>query len=176
MNLEIVKSKSVLEMITVAHEFCLFTESIEKQTQENILHYYHKICPLLYLKGSLLPDIVVEDNSHAERFVTEEQWESILQSLQSKLNGKDVFYFKEDCFSGSETALKVSLSEFIADIYQDMKDFVLLFQKNVLAAKENALYECKQLFISHWGLRALEVPKSIHQFTLKIDSQDDLVL
>ena len=131
MNLEIVKSKNVLEMLTVAHEFCLFTESVEKHTPQDILHYYHRICPLLYLKGVLMPDIVLEDNSASERFVNEEQWEAIFTTLQTKLKGNDLFYYIEDSISGTETSIKTSLAEFIADVYQDMKDYVLFFQKNV---------------------------------------------
>ena len=176
MNLEIVKSKSVLEMITVAHEFCLFTESVEKYTQEDIFHYYQRICPLLYLKGVLLPEIEIEDNSNAERFVNEEQWESIYKSLQSKLGKQDVFYYVEDILQSPETSIKVSLSEFITDVYQDMKDFVLLFQKNLLAAKENAVFECKQLFNHHWGIRALEIPKTIHQITTQNSIPDEVII
>ncbi|MEI8202168.1 MAG: DUF5063 domain-containing protein [Bacteroidota bacterium] len=172
MNLEIVKSKNVLEMLTVAHEFCLFTETVEKHKTEDIFHYYHRICPLLYLKGVLLPEIEVEDNAAAERFVNEEQWEAVFTTLKNKFGKDDVIYYIEDSISGTETSIKSSLAEFIADVYQDMKDFVLLFQKNLLAAKENAVLDCKQLFITHWGLRTLEIPKAIHQITFNIQKDE----
>ena len=122
-----------------------------------------------------MPDIVLEDNSASERFVNEEQWEAIFTTLQTKLKGNDLFYYIEDSISGTETSIKTSLAEFIADVYQDMKDYVLLFQKNLLAAKENAVFDCKQLFISHWGMRALEIPKAIHQITFKNSISDEII-
>ena len=43
-------SRNVIEMITVANEYCLFLEGIEKYTKDDIISYFQKICPLLYLK------------------------------------------------------------------------------------------------------------------------------
>mgnify|MGYP000892565234 CR=1 FL=1 len=37
------QSKSVLEMITVAHEFCLFMEKVNSYEKEDVLNYFQKI-------------------------------------------------------------------------------------------------------------------------------------
>ena len=91
-NLELLKSRNTLEMLTVAHDFCIFTEDVEKKNKQQILEYYQKVLPLMYVKGALLPDIEVEDASAMERYVTAEQWQEIFQNLEEKMGKEDVFW------------------------------------------------------------------------------------
>ncbi|MBT4466892.1 MAG: DUF5063 domain-containing protein, partial [Lentimicrobiaceae bacterium] len=56
-NDDITLSKQVIEMATVANEFCYFVENIEKKEKEIVLEFMQRILPLLHLKGSLLPEI-----------------------------------------------------------------------------------------------------------------------
>jgi hypothetical protein len=157
---ELVFSRKVMEMITVANEFCIFIEECEKYERIQILAFFEKIIPLLYLKGSLLPDIVVSDESANQRFVTEEEWETCCNRLKQKLSKADTFYSNET--PGVKECVKYSLAEQITDIYQDMKDFILLYQVNTMAARENAVFSCKLFFENHWGYRAIRAGYAIH--------------
>ncbi len=159
---DITLSKPVIEMATVANEFCYFFETIEKKNPETILNFTQRILPLLYLKGSLLPDIQPQDPEANERFVTEEQWERIFTTLREIFAKNDEFWFIDSQHINETEPLKASLSENIADIYQDMKDFILLMQKNTLAARENAISECRLLLANHWGYRIGNIFTQIH--------------
>jgi hypothetical protein len=158
-NLTILKSNHVLEMIRVAHEFCVFTEDISHRDFTEVLSFYQKILSLLYVKGSLLPAIEVSDEQFNERFVTEEHWENVFINLQTILGKEEVFTVIDQ----NQELQKASLAEHIADIYQDLKDFVVLFQNNRLAAKENALAELRRFFPVNWGLRITAAMPAIHQ-------------
>ncbi|MEI6765430.1 MAG: DUF5063 domain-containing protein [Bacteroidota bacterium] len=158
-----VQSRTVLEMLTVANEYCLFIEDADKFTKEYMLSYLQKVLPLLYLKSSLLPDIEVDDTMPGERFVTEEEWEIAFQRIKSKLGVDDRYIYLARRSATETETRKGSLSENFTDIYQDMKDFILLYQKNTLSAQENAVHDCKLLFESHWGARALNALAAIHQ-------------
>ena len=59
---------------------------------EEVLQYYAKICPLLYLKGAILPEVEADEDYFSERFVNEDQWENIYNSLLTVFPGKDDFY------------------------------------------------------------------------------------
>ena len=59
---DIVYSKNVIEFITVVNEYCLFIEKAENYSKDDIIQYMLKICPLIYLKGALLP--TGEENEH----------------------------------------------------------------------------------------------------------------
>jgi len=167
---QLVYSKGVLEMITVANEYCLFVESAEKYSKEIILDYLQKICPLLYLKGSLLPDIKISDENANERYLTEENWLKIFNILREKFDNSDEYWeLLEDEIEGVKP-IKARLSDNFADVYQDLKDFILLYQKNTIAAKENAVMECKKQFGNHWGERIIKAHKIIHDIIYKESS------
>ncbi len=170
---EPVYTKNVLELITVAHEFCLFIEAIEEYTKEDLLQYLQKICPLLYLKGTLLPLVSVLNEEANERFVTEEQWEKIFLNLSNKLHPDDEFWYIDTKLNPDHDPIKASVSDNLADVYQDLKDFVILYQKASKDAKENAVSACKILFESHWGERILKVQRIVHNLLYKnIDTED----
>ena len=157
-----VYSRNVLEMLAVANEYCVFVEQADDATTDDLCGFFQKICPLLYLKGALLPVIEPANPEANERFVTEEKWEMVFNSLRAKFQPSDEFWFADAAFEESPEILKASLAEHFTDIYQDLKDYLILYQKNSVAAKENAVAECRRLFASHWGIRISNVQKPLH--------------
>jgi hypothetical protein len=155
-------SAPVIEMLTVANEYCLFIDRIEKFPSDELYPFTQKLLTLMYLKGSLLPEIEVEDNEANERFVTAEQWEGIFSILREKFGSDDEFWVLDLEGPDDTTPIKASLSELLCDIYQDMQDFIMLYQKESRAAKQNAASECKSLFLSHWGIRVVDILKVLH--------------
>lgn len=168
-NEDLTTARPVLEMLTVANEYCLFFEKADTFQADEILHYYRKIAPLLYLKASTLPVIPVADESFAERFVTEEQWEHVFKTLREKFGDDDVYYTLDH----NQDSQEVSLSDNMADIYQDMKDFVMLYQKGTLMARENAVYQAYQLMITRWGPALIDALKTCHVKVFKNLSNDN---
>jgi hypothetical protein len=167
-------SASVIDMFTVANEFCIFTEKAENYNPEEVLQYYVKICPLLYLKGAILPVVEPDEDYFGERFVNEDQWENIYNSLKSVFPSKDDFYTLS--YENTDNIpLKASISEHLADVYQDLKDFVLLYQKNLIYAKQNAVFECRKLFISHWGGRIAALLPALHVIAFPDQPEDELL-
>lgn len=160
---ELVYSKSVIEFLTVAHEFCVFTEKTETFSQDDVLNYYQKILPLMYVKGSLLPAVANHDDIIAERFVTEEQWENVFQILHEKFAEGDSYPSIHKNDYNEWVPVTASIADNLSDVYQDMKDFVMLYQKGTQHAKENALNECRKLFSRRWGIRAIKAQMAIHR-------------
>lgn len=156
---DLTQSRVVIEMLTVANEYCLFFEEAEKYEPTDILTYFQRLAPLLYLKGSLLPAVDVSDEAFAERFVTEEQWEDVFKTLREKLGPEERYYIHDHNYDTQEA----SLADNIADIYQDMKDFVMLYQKNTEVARQNALVQVRGLFPGHWGPILLQAMIAVHR-------------
>lgn len=155
-------SKNVIEFLHVAHEYCLFTEKASGKSRAELFDFFQKIGPLLYLKGRLLPDINPEYPESAERFVTEEEWQDVFNIFRSIMIDDDEFYHI-DYEEGIEyEPIKGSLSENFTDIFQDLKDFILLYRKDSAAARQNAVYECKTLLEVRWGHKLLANLRYIH--------------
>jgi hypothetical protein len=155
-------SRKVLEMLTVANEYCLFIEKADDYSIEDLLNFLQKITPLIYLKSVLLPEIEVTDDGAVEHYVTEEQWENLFNKLYIKFGEKDQFFFIDLHEKSHTDPVKGSLAECFTDIYQDLKDFVLLYQNPLKAFKENAVKECQRLFETHYGYRLLNAQSAIH--------------
>jgi hypothetical protein len=157
-----VLSRKVLEWVTVANDFCLFMERCGDYTKADILGYLQKVLPLIYLKASLLPQVNVENEDATEHFVTEEQWENLFTLLRSRFGEDDLYFFRDHHEKMNSDPVKASLSENLADIYQDIKDFLLLYQKPLKAARENAIRDCRNLFETRFGYRLVNSHARIH--------------
>lgn len=161
-----VYSKNVLEMLMVANDYCTFMAKAETYSKQQMFDYLLKVAPLLYIKGSLLPDITVQNPDAGEKFLHEEEWEALFTTLRKVFKKDDEFWFIDNSNFSDNTPIKASLSESFADIYQDMKDFVILYQKSSLDAKENAVFELKKLFDTNWGYRIVNAQKTLHYLNL----------
>lgn len=156
---------NILEMLTVANEYCLFIEKAHEYSKDDIVNYMYKVLPLIYLKGQLMPEIEVENDKANEKYVTQENWEILFNDLKSKLLKDDSFwYINENEFIDTEIS-QGSIAECLSDIYQDLKDFIILYQKNSIHAKQNATFNCKELFKRDWGYKTLIVQKALHHIT-----------
>jgi hypothetical protein len=155
-------SRKVIDMLTVANEYCLFIEKAEDFTKEEVFQYTQKLLPLIYLKASLLPVIPVHDENAAEHFVTEEQWENLFNTLSIKFGNDDIYHFIDLNEKSHSDPVRASLAENLTDLYQDLKDFVLLFQKPLRISQENAVRDCKNLFETRFGYRLVNAQQAIH--------------
>lgn len=154
--------KSVNDLVMTAGRFCRFIEDIVEYNNEQAFEFLNKILPVLYIKGNILPMVQSCEEEMIEHFVTEESWNKVLLSLKEKFGELDAFSIVNND-KAEEEITKVLLSEFIADIYQDLKDFLLLFGKNTKTTQECALYECKRLYIERWGLKIPYIMTELHK-------------
>ncbi|MCF8365392.1 MAG: DUF5063 domain-containing protein [Bacteroidales bacterium] len=158
---EAVYSPFVLEFLAVAQKFCLFIEEVEKYNKEQIFDYMHKALPLLYVRGSVLPAVIPDNFDANEKYVTEEQWQNTFNTIRQILLKEDEFWFLENDNPLNE-AVKGSFADSLTDIYQDMKDFIILYQKPLRDAKKIAVWEILELFKAHWGFRVVNLLKVMH--------------
>ncbi len=167
-------SKNVIEFITVANEFCSFLERSESLETPDFLGSLQKILPLLYLKASLLPEFEFEAEDGLEKFVSEMDYNQIQQKILRHTGANDDY--QEVFLSGmqfSESALTASISENVADIYQEMKDLVMSFRMLNDEVMEQAVWECKNNFSQLWGQALVNCLRAIHNLIYSENTQDE---
>ena len=167
------QKKQILEILTVANEYCMFVEKSYDYSKEEILQYLQRMGPLLYLKGSLLPELEVENPEFIERFVTEEVGENIFNEIRNKFGKDDEFWFIDESVFNDDEITKGSMAECLTDVYQDLKDFVFLYSKNTGDSIINSVSECRRLYQTNWGFKILRVQKNIHYLLYKHLIEDD---
>jgi hypothetical protein len=159
-------SKNVIEFITVANEFCSFLERSDVMESSVFVGGLQKLLPLLYLKGSLLPDFEFEVDDELEKYVTEVDYSLIQQKILAHTGAGDDY--QEVFIQGmqfSETALTASISENVADIYQDMKDTIMSFRTLNEVVMEQAIWECKTNFVQIWGQKLVNCLRAVHNLS-----------
>lgn len=152
--------KNVLEMITVTNDYCMTLKKVELMHRDQLVDYLIRVLSLLYLKGTLLPKIKVANPDRNERFFTEEEWETLFNEVRKIFGKQDLFWYFDP--EHSDEPIKGSIAEHIADIFQDLQDFLTLYQVNSIDAKENAVHEIQSLFYSNWGRKTLLLLLPLH--------------
>ena len=161
--------RQLIELFTLAGEYCLMVENAEQHSKEELLEFFGKISPILYVRGLLFPAVEEPEEEGDERYVTEEQWENAFNSLRNKFALDDPFRYTDPCQPESDEVIYGSLAELIADVYQDMKDFSWLMTKSLQVARDYAAFNIKQWFLSNWGHKLLLAQLVIHSRFLNPD-------
>jgi len=160
-----VYSRNVVEFVAVANEFCKYAEHAGELKGDEILKILQRILPFLYLKASLLPSLEPFFEDGNEKFVTEQIWLGIKEALRDKFGTADDFLeVFDEKMNDSDVPVIASISENIADIYQDLKDFLLLYQTGTAEVMNDAVWECKLNFENYWGQKLTNSLRAIHKF------------
>lgn len=160
-----VYSRNVVEFVAAANEFCKYQEHATEIKGEEMLRILQRILPFLYLKASLLPSLEPYFEDGNEKFVTENDWIRIHDTLKEKFGtANDYREVFDDKANETDGPVVASLAENMADIYQDLKDFLLLYQTGTQEVMNDAVWECKMNFENYWGQKLTNSLRAIHKF------------
>ena len=156
--------KNTLEFVTVVLEFCALIETAAKHTLFSFADKAVKILSLLYLKATLSPKTNdLEEDSDLEEFITEQTYEVIRTRLANLMGEYDPYLetFHPD-MKYSDTPVVATISENLADVYQDLGNFTALFRQENVPVMEQALFACEETFRLYWGQKLLNALKALH--------------
>ena len=143
-----------------------YFEYLEKLPDKNISDFWTAQLSMLsdiYASMTHLPQIDLRYSSDVEKFVTERDYNKVFMNLVAFIGALDRFSdFTDLSHPGKAKVIQASLSEMLADIYQELKDFVLLYETGTLENMNDALAECFDAFGRYWGVKMLSVTRIIH--------------
>ena len=172
-----VYSTKVIEFVTVAAETCLFLEHATEFSRTDFIVKSVKILPLLYLNASLIEIPATEFDGVTERFVTEDDYLYVREQIAQILGNDDLYLetFHPD-MALSDTPIAAFISENIADIYQELKDFAANYQLADIEIMNEALITCLEAFGEHWGQKLLNGLRALHaiRFSDGFGSDDEV--
>ena len=173
---QVIFDRDVIEFVTVAAEFCKYLEQAEGKQRTTFVDTTLKILPLLYLKATLLPPCETLGEDLPEHYVTEETYEVLRMTLAGILAEKDAYLdvFMED-MKYSDQPITRYISEDLADIYQDIKDFIFVFQLGLNETMHDALAICQENFRLYWGQKLVNTLRALHEARyLQGDEEEDM--
>lgn len=169
---------AVIDMITVAAEYCIFLEKLPTAgtTRRQFLDQITRVLPLIYVKAALLPAFDEMGTFDLPEVVTEADYEEVRQSLWRLLKGDDEYLevFTPD-MQYSEGAMTRTISEDLADIYQDLKNFVAIFADRNEEAMQDAVVKVRDNFRQYWGQRLVNAMRPLHDllYNQPEDTEED---
>lgn len=160
---QVIFDRNVVEFVTVAVEFCRFLEQAETMKRSTFVDTSLKILPLLYLKASMLPQCETIGEEAPETFVSEETYEVLRMNLAGILAERDDYLdvFVSD-MKYSDQPITKYISEDLADIYQDIKDFIFVFQLGLNETMNDSLAICQENFTLYWGQKLVNTLRALH--------------
>ncbi len=173
-NSQVIFDKNSIEFVTVAAEYCGFIERSRGADRKTFVDTALKILPLLYLKASLIPECELIGEDDLEVFVTEDDYEYVRRAVANVLGPQDDYLevFHPD-MAYSDAPIKKCISEDLADIYQDLKDFIGVFQLGMNVTMNDSLYVCKEHFAEFWGQRLVNTMRALHDVKYNTSADDE---
>lgn len=144
-------------------------ESVGQISRTEFIEKCVRILPLLYLKTLLLPvEIEMQSDEEVEMSVTEEQYEILKLNIANLLADQDDYLevFHQD-MPYSDTPILASISENLADIYQDIMNFISVYRRGLPETMNDALFVCKENFHDFWGQNLVNVLRALHSLSTK---------
>lgn len=163
-NLEhLVYSREVIEFAAVANEYCNLLDNTGNITGKQLLGIEQKLLPLLYYKTVMIPSPEPVLDESGEKFVTEDDWERIEQNIALLLGeANDFLEVFDERINEVDGPVTGKVSENMADIYQDLKDFIISYNIGTIEIMNDALWECLENFRLYWGQKLVNTLRAIH--------------
>ncbi|GHU65952.1 DUF5063 domain-containing protein [Bacteroidia bacterium] len=167
---EVALSKYSEDFVRIILEFCVLAEKTRESEKTVFVGNMVKVLPLLYLKASILPPITEDFDSELNTKVTEDMYNRIQESVAGLLGEDDLYLetFHPDIrFSDSPVAVKIS--EDLADIYQDLGNFIGIYKNGQKETMNDSLALCIKNFKSYWGQKLVNALRALHYIKYKED-------
>jgi hypothetical protein len=170
---EIVFSKYTVDFARAALEYCVFVEKTKETDKKTFVDNMTKVLPLLYLKVSIIPEIDIDYESDLEVKVDENFYSQVENNI-SELLGEDNLYletFHPD-IKLSDSPVAVKVSEDLADIYQDLGNFIAVFKNGQKETMNDSLVLCVENFKKYWGQRLVNALRALHFIKYKSEIEE----
>lgn len=159
---KVIYSRQVVEFAASANEYCKYLEGTKDINGIEILKVMQRLLSFIYLRASLLPllDPLLEEPN--EKTVTEFDWTRMHDNLLIKMGNNDPFPVIVSVGDPSDGLYTGSISEYLTDIYQDLKDFVASYKSGNEKVMNDAVWEVLMNFEEFWGKKLLNALSAIH--------------
>lgn len=152
-----------LAFIALSNEFCSAIENAMEFEKEDFVAKMLKMLPRIYMT---VTDIDIEESTedfYALPYLDESVYDSLRSQIATLMGEDDVFLetFEED-MKYSDAPVSATISEDLADIYQQLYNFVASVRDVDTEAINSIIITCKEEFASYWGQTLCNVLRALH--------------
>lgn len=156
-------SNNSILFIGLANEYCGVIEHSSEYEKMELIDKLLKLLPRIYIAITDFQKSDVGDDIIIDSYLDEIYYDSIRRQLESVIGEDDaVLEVYEKDMKYSDSPIAVSISEYLADIFQYLYDFIQAAKDATNEQIINCLSFCKDNFESVWGQTLCNVLKALH--------------
>lgn len=157
-------NKNSIAFIGLANEYCQLLEQVAEIEKDEFVNELLRLLPRLYISISDMESIELESEIYIDSYLEEVYYDSIRRNIETVIGEDDTFLevFEED-MKYSDTPIAVSISEYLADIFQYLYDFIHSIRDASEEHYNNCLFLCRENFEMYWGQTLCNVLRALHK-------------
>lgn len=167
-------SPNSLAFLALGNEFCQRLEQAMTTTHDEFVTAMAKLLPRLYMMALDLPQAMVVTEAEIAPHLDEEQYNSVRADVSRVLAEDDVYLevFMDD-MKYSDTPIATSISENLADLYQEFFNLLVSVRDLDTAVQQEMLMLCRDHFTEYWGQTLCNVLRAINH-VMNASTTDEL--
>lgn len=151
---------AVIEFRELVAEYCEIVESAATLSQDVLVERLRVSVARLLAAAPRLPDVEPSDEA-ASASIDHDAWSQQFRSLDDALGDAASYWTVFDATAESEPeCFLVPLADDLADIWRDLKAPLPALEAD--RGGEDAVWEWRVSFRSHWGRHAVEALRALH--------------
>jgi len=161
--MEDIKGPVIRDFVKIAGDYCQLLElSSQKRTGE-LINELQQVLPLLYMKAAQLPRPKYCYEEEPTTFVNEDDYATIHNLLQQKFElFTGITGMSPGTLPNQHELVSFGLAEGFADIYEELKNFVNLYEVGLPQSMNDAVWICRKSFEGNLGTRIADSMKALH--------------
>ncbi len=163
---------NIIEVVKTGNEFCKLVENPNQNDTPTFVKNTLQSASRLYTASLAVapPDDLPEETT--QKFVAEADWVYIENATREKLGENNRLVDLREPEHPEETT-ETEISECLADVYQTIKDFILLYELDYDNAMLAGIKEYLDLFRYHTGHRLLLIMSELHDLAFNVDDLEE---
>ena len=158
-----VYSPEMLALVSAANEYSVFLEQAKGTDGRDFIKTSVRLLADVYSAMLKIGETEPVYEAAGEPTVTEQEWSDIYQRITLLLGAYNEILrpAEENEFDRSELVTH-TISEDLADIYQELKDFTSIYGRGMEEMMNDAAWDLKERFEEHWGKKLLRSLSALH--------------
>lgn len=163
MTEEVKLSPNDIAFVALAVEYCNRLDNAFNETRTAFISSMLKLLPRLYISATDIQLDIAYSDYEIDPALDEDTYNAVRDNLQQMLEPDDVYLevFVAD-MKYSDTPIAVTISENLADIYQEMFNIVASVKDKPTFEQRELIGICKNNFKEYWGQTLCNVLRALH--------------
>ena len=160
-------SPTSLAFIALTNEYCQLVENCGDHGREGMVEALIKLLPRIYITVTDLEPNLEYLDAFISQALDEASYDVVRDNL-SALMGEDDAYLEVflDDMKYSDTPIATSISENLADLYQEFYNLLVSLRDLNTEEQRQILGMCKENFVEYWGQTLCNVLRALHSLSV----------